>query len=104
MTDNFFHQLFNELKTKKNQDIETSWTAKLLSNKDLISKKIIEEAGEVVIELTKNNKEKIIYESSDLIYHIFVGLIANGIDLQDIENELKNRTKISGIEEKKSRK
>lgn len=104
MSNGFLYELFQSLENKKTDNIEKSWTAKLLSDKDLVSKKIIEEAGETIIEITKGNREKIISESSDLLYHLFVGLISSGVNLNDIEQELINRTKKSGIEEKKSRK
>jgi len=55
-------KLFDDLLKKKKLDKENSYTSYLLSNKNLLAKKIGEESIEVVIEYLDNNKEKIIKE------------------------------------------
>ena len=59
---------------------------------DKILKKVGEESAEVIIG-AKNNKEELIYESSDLIYHLMVLLVDQGIDLGEVYQELGNRMK-----------
>lgn len=59
---------------------------------DKILKKVGEETSEVIIG-AKNNKEELIYESGDLIYHMMVLLVNEGVTLGEISEELKNRMK-----------
>ena len=46
--------------------------------------------------LENNDKEELIGEISDLFYHLFVLMINQGVSLDDIENKLKERHKITG--------
>ena len=55
------------------------------------------------IDFIKKNKEGIVNESADLIYHLLVLWISVGIEPQDIWKELSNRKLKSGFEEKNSR-
>ncbi|MDD4058995.1 MAG: bifunctional phosphoribosyl-AMP cyclohydrolase/phosphoribosyl-ATP diphosphatase HisIE [Bacteroidales bacterium] len=55
---------------------------------DKISKKMGEEAIEVVIEAMKGDKKRLVYESGDLIYHLLVLLEYYGLSIKDIEEEL----------------
>ena len=58
-----------------------------------IAQKVGEEAVETVIEAIDNNKERYLYEASDLIYHLLVLNEQMGFTLADIENELASRHK-----------
>lgn len=58
-----------------------------------ILEKIGEEAIETILAVKNENKQEIISESSDLIFHILIMLAANDITPQDIITELKNRYK-----------
>ena len=73
---------------------EGSYTTHLF-NKGVnkISQKVGEEAVETVIEAVDNNKERYLYEASDLIYHLLVLNEQMGFTLEDIENELASRHK-----------
>ena len=73
---------------------EGSYTT-LLFNKGVnkIAQKVGEEAVETVIEAVDNNKERYLYEASDLIYHLLVLNEQMGFTLEDIENELASRHK-----------
>lgn len=57
---------------------------------DKILKKVAEETGEVII-ASKNNNEELIYEASDLIYHLTVLLVNQGLTVSNIMQELKKR-------------
>lgn len=71
---------------------EGSYTNYLISKgNDKILKKIGEEAAEVIIATKNQNKDEIIYEVSDLMYHLSVGLVHNGLSWDDIFNELRKR-------------
>ena len=53
-------------------------------------KKVAEETGEVII-ASKNNKQELIYEVSDLMYHLTVLIVNEGISISDMMQELKKR-------------
>ena len=96
-------KLFNDLSKKKTIDKKKSYTSALLAEKNFLAKKIGEESIEVILEYLDNNKNKIIEESADLLYHLCVMWISADIKPGDIWNELHKRKGISGLEEKKSR-
>lgn len=82
----------------------TSWTAKLLGKgTGACAQKLGEEAVETVIAAMSGDKQAIISESADLLYHWLVLLQATGVDAEEVFNELSRREGRSGIEEKASR-
>ena len=103
MNDKFIRDMFDILKKKKNINKNKSYTAHLINNPELLGKKIGEESSELLIDFIKKNKEGIINESADLIYHLVVLWISAGIDPREVWEELSNRKQKSGFEEKKSR-
>ena len=103
MADYNLEKLFDDLLKKKKFDKENSYTSSLLSNKNLLAKKIGEESIEVIIEYLDNNKNKIIKESADLLYHLCVMWISVDLKPTDVWNELQKRRGISGLDEKKGR-
>ncbi|WP_298032729.1 bifunctional phosphoribosyl-AMP cyclohydrolase/phosphoribosyl-ATP diphosphatase HisIE [uncultured Alistipes sp.] len=71
---------------------EGSYTSKLFNRGvNKIAQKVGEEAVETVIEAVAGNREAMIYEASDLIYHLLVLLEATGCSLADLEAELARR-------------
>ena len=58
---------------------------------DKILKKVGEEAAEVIIASKNRSAAEVVYEVSDLVYHLMVLLVEQGITLNDIYNELKKR-------------
>jgi phosphoribosyl-ATP pyrophosphohydrolase len=93
------------LEQRKNSNGEKSYTKSLFEKGDeAILKKIIEEAGEVLMATKDNDNDKIIYEVADLYFHILVLLSHKNITTSKIEDELNRRFGVSGIEEKNSRK
>ena len=103
MADYNLEKLFDDLLKKKKFDKENSYTSSLLTNKNLLAKKIGEESIEVILEYLDNNKNKIINESADLLYHLCVIWISADIKPEDVWHELHRRKGISGLEEKKRR-
>ena len=81
-----------------------SWTAKLFAKGiDKAAQKLGEEAVETVIAAVKGDKQALVSESADLIYHWLVVLGIAGIPLDDVLRELEGRTGRSGVAEKASR-
>lgn len=73
---------------------EDSYTTSLFrSGINRMAQKVGEEAIETVIEATNGTDDRLIYEASDLIYHLIVLLTAKGYRLEDIARELKKRHK-----------
>jgi phosphoribosyl-ATP pyrophosphohydrolase len=83
---------------------EESWTAKLLAaGPERCAKKLGEEAVEAVIAAVKGDRDELIAESADLLYHLLVVLKARDVALQDVLSQLEARTATSGLAEKAAR-
>ena len=86
-------KLYEIILQRKTQPKEGSYTNYLFEKGiDKILKKVGEESAEVIIG-AKNTKEELIYEASDLIYHLLVLLVNEGVNLSEIYQELKGRMK-----------
>ena len=69
-----------------------SYTTRLfIKGPKSIGKKVLEEAGEAVIEAVDGKRDRFIYEASDLVYHLLVLLESQGVSLADLERELALR-------------
>jgi phosphoribosyl-ATP pyrophosphohydrolase/phosphoribosyl-AMP cyclohydrolase len=97
-------QLYNNIQMKKNDDPAKSYTAKLMQGEvNSLVKKVVEEAGEFSFAIKDKDEKEAIYEASDLAYHCLVALASLDISPDKIEQELKRRFSIGGIQEKNSR-
>ena len=78
---------------RKNNPEEGSYTTYLF-NKGLekILKKVGEESTEVIIASLNGSKEELVGEINDLIYHVLVLMVENGITLEDVEAEMVRRS------------
>ena len=84
---------------------EASYTRKLLDKGAAhCARKLGEEAVETVIAAVETDREHLIAESADLLYHLLVLLKSRGVKLAEVEAALGERTSMSGLEEKASRK
>ena len=73
---------------RKNASPETSYVAKLFhKGEDSILKKVGEEATEVVIAAKDHDREHIVYESADLMFHLMVMLAHYDLSLADVAVE-----------------
>jgi phosphoribosyl-ATP pyrophosphohydrolase len=83
---------------------DESWTAKLLAaGPERAAKKLGEEAVEAVIAAVKGDRDELIAESADLLYHLLIVLKARDVALQDVLSQLEARTAKSGLAEKAAR-
>ncbi|MDH3947521.1 MAG: phosphoribosyl-ATP diphosphatase [Gammaproteobacteria bacterium] len=97
-------ELARVLEERKSANPEDSYVAKLYDKGlDAILKKIGEEATETVMAAKEGNKDQIVYEIADLWFHTLVLLAQQGLEPNDVLNELGRRFGISGIEEKANR-
>jgi phosphoribosyl-ATP pyrophosphohydrolase len=84
---------------------EASYTRKLLSKgSEHCAKKFGEEAVEVVIAGIGDNRDHLIAESADVLFHLLVLLKSRGVRIEEVEAVLESRTGMSGLEEKAARK
>ena len=98
-------ELIKIIKRNKKKNFKISYTATLFKKgKNFCIKKFMEEARELANSSKYSNKNNIVHEASDLLYHFLVLLEFKKISIALIMKELKRRQKISGIQEKKSRK
>lgn len=73
---------------------EGSYTTKLfIKGVKKIAQKVGEEAVESVVEAVDGNRDRFIYEASDLLYHLLVLMEQMGCSLEDMERELSLRHK-----------
>lgn len=95
-TDDFYFlkTLQNFIDRRKAEMPKGSYTTSLFeSGTAKIAQKVGEEAVETVIEAMANNDERLLYEASDLVYHLIVLLSHKGYSLSDLATELKKRHK-----------
>ncbi len=89
---NFIHKLFSIIEDRKKSYNEKSYTSYLFQKgKEVIAKKLGEEAMEVIIAYLRGDSKEIINETSDLIYHLLVLLSSSEIKLERIFEELLMR-------------
>ncbi len=82
------------IRERKENPKEGSYTSHLFSEGLIeISKKVGEEAVEVVVASHAQSDDRVIYESADLIYHLLVLLTERGLTWEQVEEELRNRFK-----------
>lgn len=88
----FLTELSDFIEKRHEEMPEGSYTTKLFSSGiNKIAQKVGEEALETVIEATNGSKDKLIYEASDLLYHLIVMLTEKGLRIEDIAKELHRR-------------
>jgi len=85
-------ELFGVLEARKREMPEGSYTAKLLGGPlDSLLKKIAEESGEVIMAAKDADTEHLRYEIGDLVYHLLVVMVREGLSLDDLAGELASR-------------
>jgi phosphoribosyl-ATP pyrophosphohydrolase len=86
------NKLFEIVEDRNNNPVDGSYTNKLLNaGYEKAAQKVGEEAVEVIIAASKQGRQRTIEESADLIYHLFVLLVQQGISLTEVEAELEKR-------------
>lgn len=97
-------QLAAVLEQRKQEPADKSYVASLYAKGlDHILKKVGEEATETVIAAKNGDKEQIIYETADLLFHVMVMLADQGLAPDDVLAELDRRFGLSGLAEKAQR-
>lgn len=105
MNQDILQRLTETLEARKNAASESSYVAKLFSKgDDAILKKVIEEAGEVLLAAKDGDQAHLVYEVADLWFHTMVLLAHKGLTAEAVLQELARREGVSGIVEKAGRK
>jgi len=90
--------------SRRTADPAVSHSARLLSRGTAkVAQKLGEEAVECIIEAVAGNREAVIAESADVLYHLIVLWVSTGVSPDKVWTELKRREGVSGIAEKASR-
>ena len=100
MTDfTIIQELWDLIESRKNTPKKGSYTNRLLSDDALVLEKLKEELGEI-IEATNSNrigsvdeKDSLVWETADFIYHLMVLLASKNVSLDTIMEELQKRRK-----------
>jgi phosphoribosyl-AMP cyclohydrolase / phosphoribosyl-ATP pyrophosphohydrolase len=82
--------LYGILKDRLQNLPEGSFTTKLFKNDELLKRKINEEAFEVI---QAGTKDELAWEVADLLYFVTADMVKNGIDFNDVLNQLSSRSK-----------
>lgn len=92
------------IEARRTADPEESWTARLLIGpKDKAIEKFGEEAVEAIVAAGVGERDRLVSESADVLYHLLVMLAAHEVTLSDVLSELERREGLSGIAEKAGR-
>ncbi len=87
-------QLYDLIASRERERPEGSYTTYLFDQGiDKILKKVGEESAETIIAAKNEDREPLAAEVSDLIYHLLVLLVARGVSLDEIRDELARRRK-----------
>ena len=87
-----FETLYEIIRQRRDHPSAESYTTRLITEgEDKILKKIGEEAMEVILAAKGQGDQRVIEETSDLLYHLFVMLASRNLTLEDILGELDKR-------------
>jgi phosphoribosyl-AMP cyclohydrolase / phosphoribosyl-ATP pyrophosphohydrolase len=90
-------RLYALIETRKRERPAGSYTTYLFAEGlDKILKKVGEEAAETIIAAKNDDKMRLTEETTDLVYHLLVLLVARGVSLAEIAAELERRGKVKG--------
>ena len=88
----FLSELQNFIDKRHQEMPENSYTTSLFKKGiNKMAQKVGEEATETIIEATNGTNDQLVFESSDLLYHLIVMLTAKGLSIEDVASELIKR-------------
>jgi phosphoribosyl-ATP pyrophosphohydrolase len=97
-------RLWGVVLSRRGAPVEVSHSARLLSRGTAkVAQKFGEEAVECLIEAVAGNRDALVAESADVLYHLLVLWVDAGVRPEDVWAELQRREGVSGIAEKASR-
>ena len=88
----FLSELQDFIEKRHEEMPEGSYTTSLFKDGlNRMAQKVGEEALELVIEATNGTNDRLIYEGSDMLYHLIVLLTSKGLRIEDLASELAER-------------
>ena len=94
-------RLYDAVMAARSADPATSRTARLLrAGRGKVTKKLAEEAIEVVIDAVHGHSDAVVRESADLLYNLVVVWATSGVRPKDVWAEMARRERLLGIAEK----
>ncbi|MDK2833993.1 MAG: phosphoribosyl-ATP pyrophosphohydrolase [Methanolobus sp.] len=90
------NEIYEVILERKNTPVDSSYVCSLLNHRKGINKileKVGEESIETILAVRNDNREEIISESADLLFHLLVMFAAKDISLVEIAEEFKKRRK-----------
>ena len=94
---NELYDLYATIMSRKEEKQEGSYTCYLFEKGlDKILKKVGEECSETIIAAKNGDNSETVYEIADLIYHLTVMMVQQGIPLEDVLAELDKRSEKTG--------
>lgn len=104
MGDSVLSTIQQTIDRRKSADPSESYVAQLLhKGEDKILKKVIEEAGEVLMASKDKDPSHLVYEVADLWFHTMILLAHHNLKAEDVLDELARRQGLSGLAEKAAR-
>ncbi len=98
------YRLERVIAERRESDPDASYVARLRGQgRAKIAQKLGEEAVETVIAAVSDNRDDVIAESADLIFHHLMLLADCGVRFEEVEAELMRREGLSGLDEKAAR-
>jgi len=79
------------IESRRSTPADASYTARLLSDRNLLAKKLGEELAETLVAFAERNRSAVTSESADLLYHLMVAWAAAGTSLAEVRAELEAR-------------
>jgi phosphoribosyl-ATP pyrophosphohydrolase len=99
------HDLEKRVQERAKASADVSYTRKLIDRGVVhCAKKLGEEAVEAAIAAVGEDRDRMIAEAADVLYHLIVVLHTRGVLLAEVEGALAERTRQSGLDEKAARK
>lgn len=97
MDDKVLQALYETVLSRKSNPAEGSYTCYLFDKGiDKILKKVGEECSETIIAAKNGDNDETIYEIADLIYHLMVMMVDQGISVEEVLAELDKRSEKTG--------
>lgn len=97
MDDKALQSLYNTVLNRRENNSEGSYTCYLFEKGiDKILKKVGEECSETIIAAKNGDNKETVCEIADLIYHLTVMMVHQGISLQEVLAELDKRSEKTG--------
>lgn len=97
MTDlSVIQEIYDVIKDRAEKQPEGSYVCQILNHRKGINKileKVAEENNEAILAVKDGNRDDIIYETADLVFHLLIMLYEAGVTPEDIAEELEKRHK-----------